>query len=201
MGKLHHLGFYGSDGQPASANQAAVGAALTDSTTGTAGTTLAAGVGIMVVSFQFDLADIADGELVTDYTLGFKFKILSTAFAVTEAVTTASKATTFAVDIGATETTGGLVAVTSAAATPVGTVIAGSAITAGNTGSSSDTISIRAESTTAHVEGKGSLLIRVQNMDVADAFASLADRANDIRTLLNQLRSDLVDLGLIKGSA
>jgi hypothetical protein len=148
---------------------------LTDSTTGTASNTLAAGVGIETLCFQFDLADIADGELVTDYTIGYKFKILSAAFAVTEAVTTGSKATQFMFDIGTTAVTSMLLNVTSATATPVGVVIAGVAPTGANTGSASAVISVRATSTTAFAEGKGTLLIRVQNMDTADAFASLVD--------------------------
>lgn len=148
---------------------------LTDSTTGTASNTLAAGVGVETIAFQFDLADIVDGELVTDYTLGYKFKILAAHFAVTEPVTTADKRTDFVIDIGATPVTGGVVSVTSAAATPVGVVIAGTAVTAANTGAANATVSVRAASTTAHAEGKGTLLIRVQNMDTADAFASLVD--------------------------
>jgi hypothetical protein len=154
--------------------------ALTDSTTGTAADTLAAGVGVETIWLpMITLAEVADGDLITDLTLGYKFKILSVAFVVDTAVTTAAKATTLTVEIGAVATTGGALALTSANCTPKGAVVAGTAITALNTGSAAATISLVAASTTTFVEGKGSVVLTVQNMDTADAVASLADRIND----------------------
>lgn len=150
-------------------------AALTDSTTGTASQTLAAGVGVSQVSFPVTLASIADGDVVTTYTPGYKFKILAFDFITDVPVTTAAKASTINVEIGTTNTTGGVISLTSAACTPQGAEVAGTAITAANTGTSTDTISIEAASTTAFVEGTGSFVLTIQNMDTADAIASIAD--------------------------
>lgn len=158
--------------------------AITDSTGGTVSDTLAAGVGETTLAFFVNLADIADGDVLTNYTPGYKFKLLSFDFRVFKAVTTGSKASTLNLEIGTTNVTGGSLALTSANCTPAGAAVAGSAITAANTGSASDTISIEAASTTAFVEGSGWLLINIQNMDVADAFASLADKWNEVRSSL-----------------
>lgn len=148
---------------------------LTDNSTGTASTTLAAGVGVTTLAFFFNLAEIAgNGDVLTTYTPGYKFKILSVDFAVCKAVTTAAKRADLNIEIGTTDLTGGVVSITSAAATPAGVVIAGSAVTAANTGSSSATISVEASNVTAHAEGSGWLLVKIQNMDTADAVASLA---------------------------
>jgi hypothetical protein len=167
---------------------AATAAAITDNTTGTASQTLAAGAGVHTISIPMDLANITDGDVLTDYTPGYKFKLLAVDFAVGTPVTTAAKATTLNLDIGATPTTGGTVALTSANCTPLGAVVAGAAITAANTGSASDTISVVAASTTQFVEGDGYLLVKIQNMDTADAIASITDDYGKL----------LTDVGLIR---
>lgn len=158
---------------------------LTDNSTGTAGTTIAAGVGVSTLSIPVKLATVADGDVLTTFTLGYKFKILSVDFAVTNEVTTAAKATTLNIEIGTTNLTGGEVALTSANCATLGAVVAGAAVTAANTGAANATVSVEAASTTAFVEGEGVLLIRVQNMDTADAIASLADMINDRGTNLS----------------
>ena len=109
-------------------------------------------------------------------------------------VTTAAKLSTLNMEIGTTNTTGGAIALTSANCTPAGVLVAGTAITAANTGSSSDTISIEAASTTTFIEGDGYMLIKLQNMDTTDALASIADKWNELRTTL-------VNYGLITGAA
>ena len=169
--------------------------AITDSTGGTVADTLAVGVGVETIVIPVPaLATLADGDILTTYTPGYKFKILSLSFAVHTAVTTGSKASTLNIEIGTTNTTGGSLALTSAACTPIGKVVAASAITAANTGSKTDTISIEAASTTTFIEGGGYLLIKLQNMDTADAFASIADKWNEVRTTL-------VNYGFISGAA
>lgn len=171
-------------------------AALTDSTTGTAGTTLAAGAGVFTLSIPITLAQITGaGDVLTNYTPGYKFKILGVHFAVTVAVTTAGKAADLNLEIGTTNLTGGVVSLTSANCTPLGAVVAGTAVTAANTGSASDTISIESASVTAFAEGEGVLLIRIQNMDTADAIASLAANLLDSKQLSNSVIDDLQALG------
>lgn len=230
------IGFYGlTPGvvQPASANQTAVTdstngdvsdataaavtniGTLTDSTTGAAGTTLAAGVGVETIAIPITLANIADGDIVTTYTVGYKFKVLSASFLVTTAATTPAKGSTLNLEIGTTNLAGGVITLTSANCTPLGNVVAGTAVTGDNTGSASATISVEASATTTFIEGEGLLLLRIQNMDTADAFASLAAQHAIQKTantnlvnglakglkLTNALRSALVALNLIKGSA
>src|SRR5919109_5263206 len=69
------LSFYGVTPvvQPSGAGQVA----LTDNTTGTAADALAAGVGVQTLAFFINLATLANGDILTEYTPGYKFKILS----------------------------------------------------------------------------------------------------------------------------
>lgn len=160
-------------------------AQLTDNTTGTAADTLAAGAGVQTLAFFVNLASIAaNGDILTNYTPGYKFKILSVDFRVCKAATTAAKAATLNLEIGTTNLTGGVVALTSANCTPAGAAVAGTAVTAANTGTDTDTISVEAASVTAFVEGDGWLLVKIQNMDTADTEASLAAKLNAVMTAL-----------------
>lgn len=186
------LGFYGVTPvvQPSSADQTA----LTDSTGGSvANATLANTAGVSTLSIPLTLASIADGDMVTGYTPGYKFKILAVDFVTTTVASTADKLSTLNVEIGTTNLTGGTVALTTASCDTRGEITAGSSVTAANTGTASDTISVEAASTTAFVEGSGVLLIKIQNMDVQDNAAKTAE-------LANELRASLVALGLIAGS-
>ena len=174
-------------------------AAMTDSTTGTAGTTFTAGVGRETWFFPIDLASItAAGDVLTSRTVGYRFKILAVDFFVTKPVTTAAKAAVLNIEIGTTDLTGGAVSLTSANCTPLGVQVAGSAVTAANVGTSSDLISIEAASVTAFAEGQGVLVVRAQNMDTADAVASAVDQLTkaaadllDAKQLLNAIIDDL----------
>jgi len=114
----------------------------------------------VVYALPITLANITGaGDVLTTLTPGFAGKIVSLDFAVTTAVTTASKAATLNAEIGTTNLTGGTVALTSANCTPLGAVVAGAAITAANSFTSTDTISIEASSVTAFAEGAGVLYI------------------------------------------
>jgi len=168
--------------------------AITDSTGGAVSNTLAVGAGMYTLSFPMALKELTDGDFLTDYTIGHKFKLVSFGYVVDVEASTASKLSTITLEIGSTATTGGSLAMTTAKGTPTGKVTAATAITALNTGSKTATISIVGASTTAFVEGSGSLIILVQNMDTADAIASLADK-------WNEHRAALVALGFISGAA
>lgn len=152
-------------------------AEFTDNSGGTAGTTLAAGVGVSHLVFYINLATLTDADQLTTYVPGYKFKILKVDFRVHIPVTTAAKASTINLEIGTTNLTGGAVALTSANCTPRGAAVAGSAVTGNNTGTATDSISIEASSTTTFAEGSGWLIVSIQNMDTADAFASIAARS------------------------
>ena len=78
------------------------------------------------------------------------------------AVTTAAKASTLNLEIGTTNLTGGTVALTSADCDGKGEAIGGTAITAGNVFTASDTISVEAASTTTFIEGSGSLFAVIE---------------------------------------
>jgi hypothetical protein len=118
-----------------------------------------------VLPFFLNLADIAAGDLLTNYTPGHRFAIVGVDFRVCKPATTAAKLATLNLEIGTTDLTGGTVALTSANCTPAGAAVAGAAVTAANTGTSTDTISIEASSVTAFVEGNGWLLVKIQNLD------------------------------------
>lgn len=116
-----------------------------------------------ILSFPIVLATVADGDILTTFTPGFAGKITKVDFAVTTKVTTGSKLSTLNLEIGTTNLTGGAVALTSANCTPLGAVVAGTAVTGNNSFSATDNISIEASSTTAFSEGAGSLLVTIQN--------------------------------------
>lgn len=160
--------------------------AFTDNSTGTASDTVAAGVGVFTLAIPITLAQIVGaGDVLTTYTPGFRFKLLSFDARVVEVVTTGGDAASLNLEIGAVNVTGGVIALTSANSTPLGAAIAGTAITGNNIGTAADTISIESSSVTAFAEGAVVALIRIQNMDTADAFASMAQHVNDIITSLS----------------
>lgn len=128
-------------------------------------------LGLYVLPIHVTLAQITGaGDVLTDYTVGHAFKILTVDAVVDKVVTTGSKAASLNVEIGSTNVTGGVVALTSANCTPLGAKVAGSAVTAANTGTATDTISIEAASVTAFVEGEIILLIGIQNTEISSAF-------------------------------
>lgn len=113
--------------------------------------------------FYVTLAGITDADVLTDWTPGFPGVIEKIEFIVDVPVTTVSKTTAIHAEIGATTTTGGILTITSAAATPLGAVIAGTAITAANVFTALSTISLVAASTTQHAEGAGTIRLTVRN--------------------------------------
>jgi len=113
-----------------------------------------------ILSLPINLASITgNGDVLTAYPLTFAGTITAVDFAVTVPATTAAKLTSLNLEIGTTNVTGGVVALTSANCTPLGAQVAGSAVTAANTFVSGDTLSVESSATTAFVEGAGVLLI------------------------------------------
>ena len=168
-------------------------AAITNNTTGTVSDTFAATLGSTTITIPVSLPSVANGDIFTNYVPGYKFKILRVDAIVTDRVMTAAKLSTLNLEIGSTNLTGGAVALTSANCNTLGAQVTGTAVTAANTGSATDTISVEAASTTAFLEGRVVLLIKIQNMDTVDAFGSIADKLNEWRTVL-------VNKGLATGS-
>ncbi|MDI1263863.1 MAG: hypothetical protein PS018_11460 [bacterium] len=109
------------------------------------------------------------GDVVTDIRPGVYGKIEYWEYVVTQPVTTGSKLATLNLEIDTTNVTGGTIALTSAAATPLGKAIAmGSDITANNTLTPESTLSVEAASVTAFAEGSGFLNIRIRKTKSAD---------------------------------
>lgn len=189
------LAFHGST--PVVQRSAAAQTALTDSTGGsTAAATLASTVGVTTISVPIQLSSMttAAADLVTAYTPGFKFKVLSVDFATTTIGAGTSASQTLNLAITGVALTGGVVNPTLAGTNALGKLVSGTTVTAANTGAATDTLSVKvAASGTVFTGGAGVLLIRLQNMDDADAFARSA-------VLSNELRAALVEKGLIKGS-
>lgn len=116
-----------------------------------------------VITLPIQLAAIAgNGDVVTDWTPDFSGSIISSDFQVSTPVTTAAKAATLNIEIDGVDVTGGVIALTSANATPLGKVISGTAITAGNAFEAGETVSIEASGVTAFVEGAGNLILTVR---------------------------------------
>lgn len=117
------------------------------------------------LSIPVKLAQLANGDIATNLLPGFAGTIESVQFLVTVPATTAAKAATLNLEIGSpgTNVTGGIVALTSANCTPLGNVVAGTAITAAKSFLSTDVISVEASSVTAFVEGEGVLVLTLKS--------------------------------------
>lgn len=98
-------------------------------------------------------------DILTAITPGFVGLIKKLSWVQARPVTTPAATAAINLEIGTTNLTGGVVALTSAACTPLGKVIAGTSITAGNRFDKDDTISIEASGVAAFTEGNGTLII------------------------------------------
>lgn len=105
------------------------------------------------------LSTVANAGIWGRFTPGVAGRLLSCSFFVTTAVTTAAKAATLTPAIAGTSTTGGAIALTSANCTPIGATVAGSAITALNTFTAAQEITVVASGVTAFVEGAGAIVL------------------------------------------
>jgi hypothetical protein len=148
---------------------------------------VAAGVGVTTLTFEFDLATLTTGasEILTNYTPGYAFKILAISFVVTDPGVGAGATQTINMEIGSTNLTGGVVNPTEANTATQGALVAGTAVTANNVGTAASTISIEvAAGGTIFTAGTGILLVKVMNLDTANAVAALSDHINDLITSL-----------------
>ena len=109
--------------------------------------------------FYIELAGLTAADVITAWTPGFAGTINKVEFVSKVAVTTGAKAADLNLEIGTTNLTGGVVGLTSANCTPKGVVVAGTAVTAANTFTATDTISVEAANVTTFVEGDGWLIV------------------------------------------
>lgn len=159
------------------------GTNLTDNTTGSVLTALAAGAGVYNISIPHTfIGGTSAVEPATNLVLGHKFKILSWRF-VTEVLLVGAAGSRVAnleintTDVGTVVSTC-TIPIANAA---VGTVTAATAVSGANTGTASDSISIEiASGGTAFTAGSGTFIITVQNSDIADALASINNKLNDV---------------------
>lgn len=107
----------------------------------------------------YAMTGLADGDFVTQFTPGFVGSIVRTFWVQGTVVTTGGKGTTLNFEINAVNLVGGVITLTSALCTPLGVVIAGTAITGSNSFHRTDTISIECSATTAFSEGAGTICI------------------------------------------
>lgn len=197
------IGFYGGTPVTQPAGTSGSQSALTDSTTGTASTTLAAGVAVydLTLPVPANLSTLSTGgvDVATGIVLGHKFKILSWEFITTVAGTGDGASLVFNLEIGTTDvgTVASTCTATLAGTSDIGERTAATAVSGANTGTSTDALSLEvAAGGTAFTAGSGYFVIKVQNMDTADAVASLANLANGLRAGL----VPTTGVGLLKGS-
>ena len=112
--------------------------------------------------FPFTMSSIANGDLVSAFRPGLDGYIENIEWIQGVPVTTGSKLSTLSLKINSTAVTGGAVALTSALCTPIGARVAGSRITGANRITKKDSLTVIAASTTAFVEGTGTLIVRMR---------------------------------------
>lgn len=160
-----------------------VPAAITDNTGEAPTNAIEATVGIHTLVFYMTAANIANGDLLTGYTPGYAFEILSFDARCAVPVTTGAKAATLNLEIDATNLTGGVISL--AGTYTQGQSQNGSTVTGTSVGTSTQTISIEASAVTAFVEGAFWLILRIKNKDTANALSTLTERVNDLITALS----------------
>jgi hypothetical protein len=172
------------------ANNAAV-VALTDSTGATASNTLAATSGTDTLVIPCTLpAGTSAGDVITNYVLGYKFKILAWSFTTAVAGVGTGASRVFNMEIGTTDvgTVASTCTLTEASTSDVGEQTAGTTVTGANTGTAANTFSIEvASGGTAFTAGSGFFTILVQNMDTADTIASLSAKVDELIVVANAL--------------
>jgi hypothetical protein len=104
-------------------------------------------------------------DILTGWTPGFPFKIVSLAFTTTVAGTGASASQVFNLEIGSTNVTGGVLTLLLADTDTIGKRTNATAITAANVGTATDSISLEmAASGTVFTAGAGYFTITIQNL-------------------------------------
>jgi hypothetical protein len=118
------------------------------------------------LTIPVNLASIAGtGDVLTEVVIPHAFRLVRFDASVKVPVTTGGRAATLNLEIGTTDVTGGVLALTSANCTPLGAKITGTNITANSTGSANGLLSVEASAVTAFAEGQVILEIWIQNTD------------------------------------
>ena len=135
-------------------------------------TTAPVGVGrFEYLQFQYNLADIAAGDILVDFVVPFAFKVVGITATAVKIASTASKAATIAVKIDGNAVTGASVALTTSNMGTLGAVVSATAtdITANGNNQSAlaggSKLRLTASSVTAFVEGIVNLAIVLQSLE------------------------------------
>lgn len=115
------------------------------------------GGNVEIERFPISLIIPASGDLVTGWTPGYAGRIVSLDWTTQIVGAGAGASITMNAEIGTTNVTGGVVTITLATSTPAGTRIAGTAVTAANAFTDTDTISLEVVVGTAFTAGSGFL--------------------------------------------
>lgn len=117
----------------------------------------------MTYSFPVELKNLDNGNVVTDFVPGFAGKIKKIDLITHTPATTASKTATLTGKIETTAVTGGQIDLTTVGCNTMGKVVAGSAITAANSFTATQKISIvAADTATPFIEGTGTVIVTIE---------------------------------------
>jgi hypothetical protein len=159
--------------------------AIVDSSGGAAAGVVAVGVGEALVTIP--VSSLATGlstsavTMLNAYVPGFRFSILQLDFVTTIVGAGAGASQTFNLQITGANVTGGVVNPTLTSTNTIGKITAGTAVTAANTGGVTDSISLlMAASGTVFTSGAGYFVLRLKNLDTANAFASISAVVNSL---------------------
>jgi hypothetical protein len=133
-------------------------------------TYVGAGTGKVAVTWSVTLATLTDAAQ-WHWTPGFNGRLTKVTFVTHTPATTAGKLTTLTPSIAGTNVTGGVLALTTAAANTRDKALAGTTITGNNSFTSTQTITLTASSTTAFTEGSGEVQIEAVNDDTRKGVA------------------------------
>lgn len=163
---------------------AALPTAITDASTGTASNAIAATTATLTLAIPHTFeAGVGAGEVITEYILGYAFKILAWSFIADVPSTGAGASRVFNMEIGTTDvgTVVSTCTITLASTSAKGKQTLGTAVAGANVGTALQSFSIEvAAGGTTFTAGSGTFLVLVQNMDSANAIASLSDHINDL---------------------
>lgn len=128
------------------------------------------GIGKYNVVFRLELATITDAAQL-HITPGHKGRLTKVTWVTHVPATTASKLSTLTPSIDGTNVTGGVLALTTVAANTRDKELAGTAVTAANSFTSTGKITVTGSSTTAFAEGSGWVILELVNDDTLEAMA------------------------------
>lgn len=115
-----------------------------------------------IFTWYVPLAGLTTGDVLTNYTPGFAGTITKFSAAVITGTTDVDADATFNLEIGTTNVTGGVITISDANVTTKGAVVDGTAITAANVFTGTDTISIETVVTNAFSDGVLELMIVIE---------------------------------------